>query len=102
MTAIVDITHDPQAQRFFLDVGGQQARLDYRLSDSPTAGEKSTINFTHTFVPPEFRGRGYAERLVRHGLKWAKDQGYAIQASCWYVGKFLRQENISSQENINR
>ena len=42
------------------------------------------------YVPAEFRGRGLAERLVRHGLQWAKAQGYDIQASCWYVRKFIR------------
>ncbi|MGL4641014.1 MAG: GNAT family N-acetyltransferase, partial [Shewanella sp.] len=31
-----------------------------------------------------------AERLVRHGLKWAKAQNVEIQASCWYVQKFLK------------
>lgn len=76
------IQHQAAQHRFILSVDGSEAILDYELTDK-------TINFTHTFVPPEFRGKGLAEKLVRNGLSWAKDQGYQIQASCWYVQKFL-------------
>lgn len=76
------IQHQAAQHRFVLSVDGSEAILDYELTDK-------TINFTHTFVPPEFRGKGLAEKLVRNGLSWAKDQGYQIQASCWYVQKFL-------------
>ncbi|MGL5391371.1 MAG: N-acetyltransferase, partial [Shewanella sp.] len=34
--------------------------------------------------------KGLAERLVRQGLKWAKEQEMQITASCWYVQKFLK------------
>ena len=47
------------------------------------------IDFTHTYVPFALRGQGLAERLVEVGLAWAKEQGYQIEASCWYVKKFL-------------
>ncbi len=82
------IEHDPARQRFVLSTGGEPAVLDYRLS--PDSRQPSAINFTHTYVPNEFRGKGLAESLVRHGLRWAKEQNYEISASCWYVGKFLR------------
>ncbi len=48
------------------------------------------IDFTYTFVPETLRGHGIAEKLVRTGLAWAREQGFEIEASCWYVQRFLR------------
>lgn len=77
------IQHQPEQQRFVLQLDGAEAVLDYSLSGN-------SINFHHTFVPPAFRGKGLAEKLVRHGLAWAKAQQYQLNASCSYVQKFLR------------
>ncbi|WP_445766969.1 GNAT family N-acetyltransferase [Rheinheimera sp.] len=77
------IAHQIEQQRFVLQLDGAEAVLDYQVNDN-------SINFHHTFVPPAFRGKGLAEKLVRHGLAWAKEQKYQISASCWYVQKFLR------------
>lgn len=83
MATSTDIHHHQQAQKFTLQEQGDEAVLQYRLSPG-------AIDFTHTYVPAHLRGKGLAELLVRHGLKWAREQGYDIRASCWYVGKFLR------------
>lgn len=83
MIASADIRHHPQAQKFTVEEQGQEAVLQYRLSPG-------NIDFTRTYVPEHLRGKGLAESLVRHGLKWAREQGYDIHASCWYVGKFIR------------
>lgn len=77
------VTHLTQQYCFVIDMQGEQARLEYRLTGTD-------INFHHTFVPPALRGKGLAERLVRHGLAWAKAQNLKINASCSYVQKFLR------------
>ena len=94
----MDIQHDIERQRFVLLVEGSEAVLEYRL----LAGSKATqitvtepsasngIDFTYTFVPPALRGGGIAEKLVRTGLSWARAQEYEIQASCWYVQRFIR------------
>ena len=78
------IEHQPERRRFISVVDAQEAVLEYRLL--PNGG----IDFTHTFVPVPLRGRGIAERLVRTGLAWAREEGLAIEASCWYVRRFLR------------
>ena len=80
----MDIQHDSERQRFVLRVEGLEALLEYRLL--PGNG----IDFSHTFVPPALRGRGIAEKLVRSGLSWARTREYEIQASCWYVQRFIR------------
>ena len=80
----MDIQHEIEQQRFVLSLEGSEAVLEYRLLPG------NTIDFSHTFVPPALRGRGVAEKLVRTGLSWARAQEYEIQASCWYVQRFIR------------
>lgn len=82
-----DVHHQPEQQRFVLECDSSEAVLSYRLFSQ---GGAAAIDFTSTYVPPEFRGKGYAEKLVRAGLKWAQAQGFELHASCWYVAKFIR------------
>lgn len=77
------IVHQPQQQRFVMTLDGAEAVLDYQITGRD-------INFHYTFVPPAFRGKGLAEKLVRHGLAWARTQQYKLHASCSYVQKFIR------------
>ncbi|MCP3129232.1 GNAT family N-acetyltransferase [Shewanella sp. KJ2020] len=79
----IAIEHQQDKQRFIIPIDGYEAVLEYRL-------DGQQIDFNRTFVPDELRGKGLAERLVRHGLKWAKAQDFEIAASCWYVQKFLK------------
>ncbi len=85
---MANITHHHDKNCFILSVDqareANEAILEYQLL--PNHG----IDFTRTYVPNEFRGKGYAEKLVRQGLAWAKEEGFSVQASCWYVDKFLR------------
>lgn len=78
----VVITHEPERQRFVCVVDGHESVADYRLS-----GDK--VDFNHTFVPDALRGRGIAEKLVREALAWARSEELHIEASCWYVRRFL-------------
>lgn len=80
----MEVIHEPEQQRFVVNVDAAQARLEYQLM--PRHG----VDFTFTFVPEDLRGRGIAERLVRTGLAWARGQGFEIEASCGYVRRFLR------------
>ena len=77
-------THQPELHRFVSRSDGEEAVLEYRLL--PDNG----IDFTRTFVPEALRGQGIAEKLVRTGLAWAREQEYEVQASCWYVTRFLK------------
>lgn len=77
------VQHQVGQQRFIIEHEGGEAVLAYRL-------QGQSIDFYSTYVPPQFRGKGLAEKLVRTGLAWAREQGYNIKASCWYVAKFIR------------
>lgn len=83
----VVVKHEPEQHRFTLPVGNDAAVLQYRLFN---LDGKPMIDFTHTWVPSEYRGKGVAEKLVRAGLKWARAEQLGMQASCWYVARFLR------------
>jgi predicted GNAT family acetyltransferase len=82
------VNHRVEQNMFVIEVDGHQAELHYRLT--PQASGVTAIDFNSTFVPPAFRGKGLAEKLVRAGIKWAKGQGYELHASCWYAAKFIR------------
>ncbi|ABV89494.1 GNAT family N-acetyltransferase [Shewanella pealeana] len=79
---MTEVIHLADESRFVINQDGAQAVLAYELYDA-------SCNFNNTYVPPELRSKGLAEKLVRHGLKWAKTEGFEIEASCWYVQKFL-------------
>ena len=81
-----EVIHLSDESRFVINLDGAQAVLAYELMDE---GNGPSCNFNNTYVPPELRGKGLAEKLVRHGLQWAKTADYKIEASCWYVQKFL-------------
>lgn len=83
----MDVLHEPDRQRFVVTVTDLESVLEYR---QPRPG---TIEFTRTFVPESLRGRGIAERLVRTGLRWARAEADEVQASCWYVQRFLQRRD---------
>ena len=83
-----EVIHQPDRRRFVIALDEGEAVLEYRLSQP--GGPGATVDFSRTYVPPPQRGKGLAEALVRRGLKWARDEGYEVEASCWYVAKFLR------------
>lgn len=83
-----DVRHEEELHRFVLPTDDGNAVLEYHFAQRPDG--IGAVDFTRTWVPPSARGKGMAERLVREGLRWAKNKEFTIQASCWYVAKFLR------------
>jgi predicted GNAT family acetyltransferase len=76
------VHHEQEQNRFVLPVQNDLAILEYEV-------DGTNVDFTHTWVPPELRGGGHAQLLVRRGLDWARENNLEISASCWYVKKFL-------------
>jgi len=79
----ISVRHNAAASRFEAAVEGHLAIADYLLEDG-------RMVFTHTFVPPELRGRGVAEKLVRAGLEQARAEGRRVVPQCSYVAVFIR------------
>lgn len=79
---VPQVRHDPATRRYAAAVGAQVAVVDYELVDGRQV-------FTHTFVPPELRGRGLAEVMVRQALAEARAAGRRVVPACSYVATFI-------------
>ena len=77
------IRHEPEARRFAADIDGKTAYITYR-----DLGRVLDLN--HTYVPPEHRGAGLASELTAHALRYAREHGYRIVASCPFVAAYLK------------
>lgn len=77
------VVHNPELHRFEIHVGGSLAVAEYEE-------QGNEMVFTHTFVPPELRGRGLAAELVEAGLAFAKEQGRKVVPACSYVAAYLK------------
>ena len=80
----MEVKHNPQAQRFEIELNGQLAVAEYRL-------EGQDIYFTHTEVPPSFEGRGIGSQLARTALDYAKEKGYTVHVLCSFIKGYIEQ-----------
>jgi predicted GNAT family acetyltransferase len=78
------ISHDAAKRRFEMVVDGYASYLSYEK-----AGE-GVLDFQHTFVPGELRGRGIASRLVEQALNHARTHGLKVIPTCPFVADFMR------------
>jgi uncharacterized protein len=79
----LEVKHDEPGRKYFVMVDGRESVCEYG-----PAGEK-TLVFSHTYVPPELRGRGIAEELVRQALDDVRQRGYKVIPSCWFVRVYI-------------
>lgn len=77
------VRRNSAANRYEIELGGHLAVAEYET------GPDGRVTFTHTFVPPELRGKGLAEKLVRRALEDARTEGRRIVAACSYVAVFI-------------
>jgi predicted GNAT family acetyltransferase len=83
MHAPIEVKHNAAGHTYEAFVDGHRSVCDYELVDGKMV-------FTHTFVPPELRGRGIAEQLVRAALADARKSGQKVVPACSYVALFLQ------------
>lgn len=69
--------------RFELDVGGQIAHADYRVTDD-------TLYIDYVEAPPALRGTGAAGRLMEGVMTAAAEKGYAVVPVCGYAVAWMR------------
>ena len=74
--------HEAERQRFTLSTTPISV-LDYEMGSG-------RIVFTHTSVPPAYRGQGLAAQLVEAGLQWALAEGLKVVPACSYVQLYLQ------------
>jgi len=82
MAEAIPVRHNVAAHRYEAVVGGHLSVCEYTLG-------ADRMIFTHTLVPPELRGRGMAELLVRAALADARTAGRKVVPACGYVAQFI-------------
>lgn len=79
------IVHDLEKECFMLTVDGSECVLQYRKSVVGT----NVLDYYHTYVPPNLRGRHLAEQLTIFALDYARRNNFKIIPSCSYVAHFI-------------
>ncbi|MFZ0454729.1 MAG: GNAT family N-acetyltransferase [Ignavibacteriaceae bacterium] len=79
----LEIQHNKDKKRFFTFVDGREAYLTYE-NDS-----NNVLNFNHTYVPFNLRGRNIAAKVVGHALEYVRENNLKVIPSCSYVRAFI-------------
>ena len=79
----LEIQHNKNKSRFFTFVEGREAYLSYEKN-----GE-NILNFNHTYVPFNLRGRSIAAQIVGYALEYARENNFKVIPSCSYVRVFI-------------
>jgi uncharacterized protein len=69
--------------RFVIPVQDKESILEYEYYGD------STVVFYHTYVPEEFRGKGYARDIIKVAVEWAVRNNLRIIPTCSAVRRFL-------------
>lgn len=81
------IEHRLESHAFITIVDGKESLLRYRVVGT----DGKTLEYYHTFVPPELRGRHIAQEIVKYALDFAKENHLHIIPSCPYVKAYIDQ-----------
>ena len=79
---VIEVVHNPAANRFEMHVDGEPAVADYVRAGN-------TATFTHTFVPHHLRKRGIGSALARAALDWARATGLQVVPRCPFIAAFI-------------
>jgi hypothetical protein len=80
---MTEVKHDTTAQRFYAEVDGQRAVLDYMLV-------AVVMTITHTGVPAAVGRRGIAAELMRVALQTARESRWKVVPACSYAAAYMR------------
>jgi predicted GNAT family acetyltransferase len=78
------VEHNVEAHRFQVQLPSGTAALAYAPS-----GDKR-LDMYSTYVPMAARGQGVAAALVEAALGYAREEGFRVIPSCWYVALWIR------------
>lgn len=82
MTDQSDVKDNPDKSRFEIEIDGQWAFADYRLTPG-------VITFTHTEVPEALGGKGIGTALIKAGLGAARARGLKVKPVCPFFKAYI-------------
>jgi predicted GNAT family acetyltransferase len=80
----LEIQHDEERRRFYVDLDGKEAYLSYQVVDP------KTLDYVSTYVPPDHRRRNLGQQLVLRALDHARDNGLRVVPTCSFVERIVR------------
>ena len=81
--AFVTVQHDAEHHRFVAQGPGGEAQLMYSYFAD------TVLNLEHTEVPPEARGHGVSDALIRAALAFARERSLNVVATCPFAQRWL-------------
>ncbi|HVR11245.1 MAG TPA: GNAT family N-acetyltransferase [Thermoanaerobaculia bacterium] len=79
----LEVRRDDAKGKYYAVIDGHEAHIRFA-----PAGDR-VLDFQHTEVPRELRGRGVADTLVRRALLDVRARGERIVPTCPFVKAFL-------------
>ena len=79
----MEIFHDPKSQKFYCIVEGKVCYAQYHLKDN-------TMDFFHTYTPPELRGRGIATKIFDEIKDFVEKNNIKVKASCSFAENYFK------------
>ncbi len=78
----MEVIHDTQNKSFVIKIDNASSYVSYSLNDK-------VMELYTTYTPPQLRGKGLAEKVVRAALNYAKENNLKVIPSCSYVRIFI-------------
>ena len=78
-----DVFHNAEQQRFELRLGEALCVLDYRRFPGK-------LVIYHTQVPQPLERRGFAARMTRAALEFARSENLQVEPRCPYTAAFMQ------------
>lgn len=78
-----NVRHEEDAHRFVLDLGKEEAVLNYRMD-----GE-DVMNLTYTEVPKGHEGEGIGSRLAKAAVELARSKELSVRPTCGFARSWL-------------
>jgi hypothetical protein len=69
--------------KFYTIIDGLESHLQYMKKNN------DVIIFYHTYVPPQLRGRGIAQKIIKAGMDYAVEKKLRVIPTCSAVAGFI-------------
>lgn len=79
----VTILHDQENTKFYAEINGEKAYLEYILR------EPTIVEYHNTQVPLGLRNQTIATQIVEEAISWARKNNYQILATCSFVADYM-------------